>query len=210
MNFRTVIETLRPENALTESGRCLRCDLLCNRCVETCPNRANVAVDFEPAEFTVPVFSGAPDGSCRLKTLAIEQTTQILHIDDFCNECGNCETFCPHQGAPYRDKPTLFSDLEMFANSDNSGFVMMKGGESRRFRCRAGGLEYDMDIRSGPGELAFRSGEFDLVFDLGAAPRLKTHRVETAGTLDTGPMVGISLLAAAALARYPYLFKNGR
>jgi putative selenate reductase len=210
VNFRTVIETLRPEDALTESGRCLRCDLLCGRCVETCPNRANVAVGFEPAALTVPVFSGPPDRSCHTREYRIAQATQILHLDDFCNECGNCETFCPHLGAPYRDKPTLFSDPGMFEDSDNSGFVMVKGGESARFRCRAGGVEYDMEVRRGRGELAFRSGEFDLAFDLGAAPRLKTHRVETAGTLDTGPMVGLFLLADAAFARYPYLFKNGR
>ena len=26
-----------------------------------------------------------------------------------CNECGNCETFCPYASAPYKDKFTLFN-----------------------------------------------------------------------------------------------------
>ena len=28
-------------------------------------------------------------------------TRQILHVDDFCNECDDCQTFCVHQGKPY-------------------------------------------------------------------------------------------------------------
>ena len=47
---------------------------------------------------------------------------QILHIDWMCNECGNCETFCPHQGAPYKDKVTLFKNEHDFNNSENDGF----------------------------------------------------------------------------------------
>jgi ferredoxin len=207
-DFRPVIETLRREDALTESGRCLRCDILCDKCVETCPNRANAAIVFEPAAFPVPVFPGPRGLPPRPRSFAMEQGSQILHIDDFCNECGNCETFCPHRGAPHRDKPTLFSDLEMFGSSRNDGFVLTGGKGSALFRCRAGGFEFDMEVPRGRGELAFRSERFDLVFDLGGAPVLKTHRVETDGTLDTGPMVGLSLLAGAALARHPYLFEG--
>ncbi len=39
-----------------------------------------------------------------LETLRIEQRPQILNIADYCNECGNCATFCPTSGAPYLDK----------------------------------------------------------------------------------------------------------
>ena len=31
-------------------------------------------------------------------------------LTDFCNECGNCVTFCPTSGEPYRDKPRLYLD----------------------------------------------------------------------------------------------------
>ena len=46
-----------------------------------------------------------------------------MHIDAYCNECGNCATFCPHSGRPYKDKFTLFSLEEDFENSENSGFI---------------------------------------------------------------------------------------
>ena len=35
---------------------------------------------------------------------------QIVNVGDFCNECGNCTTFCPTSGAPYRDKPRFWID----------------------------------------------------------------------------------------------------
>jgi len=34
---------------------------------------------------------------------------QIACYADFCNECGNCDTFCPEYGGPYIKKPTLFA-----------------------------------------------------------------------------------------------------
>ena len=77
-------------------GRCLHCDSVCEACVEVCPNRANVAI-------AVPVHMQA----------------QILHVDYMCNECGNCRTFCPWGGAPYKDKFTLFAN-EALSSSTRS------------------------------------------------------------------------------------------
>ena len=49
---------------------------------------------------------------------------QIIHVDYMCNECGNCATFCNHQGRPYKDKFTLFSRRDDFDDSTNSGFYV--------------------------------------------------------------------------------------
>jgi len=91
------------EFAATEAARCLECSYLCNKCVDVCPNRANVAIDVRNTGVFADPF-------------------QILHLDAYCNECGNCETFCPYDGGPYRKKFTLFSLKEDFDNSTNSGF----------------------------------------------------------------------------------------
>ena len=87
-----------------EASKCLECNLLCNKCVEVCPNRANVAIRTGLIE----------DG--------LKDFYQILHIDGLCNECGNCETFCPYSDAPYKVKTTLFWTEEDFYNSKNDGF----------------------------------------------------------------------------------------
>ena len=86
---------------------CLSCNTVCENCVSVCPNRAN----------TVIVM---PDGR-----------REILHIDRLCNECGNCKSFCPYASAPYKDKLTLFKDVEDFEDSTNKGFVSLGGSKVR-------------------------------------------------------------------------------
>jgi putative selenate reductase len=70
-----------------EGERCLQCNYVCSKCVDVCPNRANISI-------AVPGF---------------KDRFQTLHVDAFCNECGNCASFCPWQGRPYKDKVTIFS-----------------------------------------------------------------------------------------------------
>jgi putative selenate reductase len=88
---------------MDEASRCLQCDLVCNICVTVCPNRANMALPAEPV--TYPVQVALADGSVRtLGEEIMSQPYQIINVADFCNECGNCRTFCPTSGAPYQDK----------------------------------------------------------------------------------------------------------
>lgn len=89
-----------------ESDRCLECSTVCENCVDVCPNRANAVI--------VTEYSKMP---------------QIIHIDDMCNECGNCKTFCPYSGSPYLDKFTLFSSIETMQDSKNSGFTKVADGK---------------------------------------------------------------------------------
>jgi len=91
--------------AENEAGRCLECNVICNKCVDVCPNRANVAIEIDKKE-------------------GFQDAYQILHLDALCNECGNCATFCPYNGKPYKDKLTLFTTKEDFKNSTNNGFMI--------------------------------------------------------------------------------------
>ncbi|NOY22509.1 MAG: putative selenate reductase subunit YgfK [Acidobacteria bacterium] len=107
--------------AEVESIRCLQCDEVCNKCVEVCPNRANIMV-------TLADNTG-------------HNLNQILHIEDLCNECGNCATFCPYDGAPYKDKLTLFGNTEDFGASMNDGFLVEAVNGETRIRYRVGKAE---------------------------------------------------------------------
>jgi putative selenate reductase len=91
---------------MREAERCLSCDSACLRCVEVCPNRANVAL---------PVPKGG----------AFAQSIQILHVDALCNECGNCGLFCPYEGEPFRGKPSLFRSEKALRASRNAGFCFV-------------------------------------------------------------------------------------
>jgi len=95
--------TNEPNGTQAMAERCLSCNYKCNKCVEVCPNRANIIVE-------------SPDIS------NFKDSHQIIHIYDFCNECGNCTTFCPYDGEPYKDKLTIFSSHSEFSNSGNDGF----------------------------------------------------------------------------------------
>jgi putative selenate reductase len=106
----------------TESPRCLGCRALCMKCVEVCPNRANTLV-------RVPV--------------GFRDEFQIVHLDAFCNECGNCATFCPWEEKPYKDKLTVFASEEDFKDSTNPGFFV-RGDEGKiRVGGRVGRLRVD-------------------------------------------------------------------
>lgn len=100
-----------------DSSRCLGCSSVCENCVEVCPNRANVSIRVPGMELA-----------------------QILHVDKMCNECGNCETFCPYDSAPYKDKFTLFNNTADFEDSTNEGFVLVDK-DTLTFKVRLGEKE---------------------------------------------------------------------
>lgn len=112
--------------AENEAQRCLECNVICENCVDVCPNRANISINVHGA-------------------------LQIVHVDRLCNECGNCETFCPYNSAPYKDKFTLFSTQEDFNNSDNEGFWPQSDG---RYLVRLDRSEFVSDGSGLPAGLA--------------------------------------------------------
>lgn len=98
-------DLLLTKQQTSKNDSCLLCHLECNRCVEVCPNRANVTVSV-----------GNNPG--------FKDRTQVVHLYDLCNECGNCASFCPYNAAPYLDKLTWFSNLEDMSASKNAGFCI--------------------------------------------------------------------------------------
>ncbi len=117
--FDLVVNTLDEKTAHEEASRCLQCDELCWVCVTVCPNRANVGFTLEPMEMKVQQVKrvGNKIEISDLETYRIEQRPQIINIGDYCNECGNCATFCPTSGAPYLDKPKFHVSRESFASA---------------------------------------------------------------------------------------------
>jgi len=118
--FDLVIRTLDDVTARREAGRCLYCDELCSVCVTVCPNRANVEFTVDPLQFKVQQIRHV-EGEIKvsdIETVRIEQAVQVLNLGDWCNECGNCATFCPTSGAPYKDKAKFHLSRQSFDASD--------------------------------------------------------------------------------------------
>ncbi len=92
-----------------EAARCLNCDEVCDICITVCPNRANAGYEIIPFRKEMSKVLVDKDGYKieQDKDFIIEQSYQILNIADYCNECGNCTTFCPSIGRPFADKPNI-------------------------------------------------------------------------------------------------------
>jgi putative selenate reductase len=118
---------LTVEQAISEAKRCLLCDEVCNVCVSVCPNFANYSYQTEPVEFMLKKATKKDDKIILEddKIFRVQQQFQILNIGDFCNECGNCNTFCPTNGAPYKDKPKFYLTIKSF-NGAETGYYLSK------------------------------------------------------------------------------------
>ena len=91
---------------------------------------------------------------------------QIANWADACNDCGNCDVFCPEDGGPYIEKPRLFSSLASFlADAPRPGFFVRR--DRRRLARRPGGAgeaaTWSCVVAPG-GSALFRDGVAELRF----------------------------------------------
>ena len=153
--FAEVLGSFGPEAAAAEAARCLDCDEVCSLCVTVCPNRANLAYAMTPLTLSLPVLTVRSERLVAVgsKSFAVDQGVQIVNVADFCNDCGNCTTFCPTSGEPFKDKPRFWIDGEGFEEAtgdvfrmDRSGGALVLearlGGERHRLTCLDSVLEY--------------------------------------------------------------------
>ena len=130
-----------PEKGLNPDKRCLACDHICENCCDVCPNRANFAIKVPGVEMH-----------------------QIIHVDYMCNECGNCETFCPYNSAPYKEKFTLFHRAEEMEDSTNDGFAFVDNDGNAI--VRVGGEKMNYKVGDKNSKLFYRLAELvDTVYN---------------------------------------------
>ncbi len=127
------------ESAIQEASRCLFCGDVCSVCVTVCPNRANNYYLTQEADVPVWKVDFIEDKpSYKIESyLKIQQKYQVLNVADFCNECGNCTTFCPTKGSPFRDKPRFCLTEKCFNQTEN-GFFLKNDGASKTLLYRNG------------------------------------------------------------------------
>jgi len=127
-NFRLVSETLNRPTIVEEAGRCLYCDEICNICTTVCPNFANYCFEIKPVRYNLQMAAIVDNGRIEFQTdkvFEVKQKYQILNIANFCNECGNCNTFCPTGNAPYLEKPRFYLTISSF-NEAEEGYFLAK------------------------------------------------------------------------------------
>jgi putative selenate reductase len=121
----------------------------CDKCVPVCPNDANFVYEtsvlrraYESYRYEKGAVNAVPAGLFEVK-----KQHQIANFQDFCNECGNCDTFCPEDGGPYIEKPRFFGSLESWkALPGRDGFFAERADSIDAIWARIRGVEYHLEV----------------------------------------------------------------
>ena len=167
---------------------CVNCDL----CVSACPNDAIFIYATEPVSAETERLRMGLDGGLERsggEGFVIGSDHQIGVFEGACNECSNCETYCPEEGAPFRAKERFFPALERFEASRADGYyrdektlwARIDGREHRlemdaagsRARLFVEGMTVDLDWEP-LGVLEAQGEGVDLALDTSALWRMRT------------------------------------
>jgi putative selenate reductase len=124
--------------------------ITCDKCIPVCPNDANFSYHTGEVRFTYrdvdirPDGTSAPVGEDRL--FALEKADQIANFADYCNHCGNCDTFCPEYDGPYLKKPNFYGSRRAFdAGAPYDGYLMEQMLDAEVLLCRIQGRTYRLE-----------------------------------------------------------------
>ena len=193
MGFDEVVQTLTVDAATFEAERCLRCDRYCSICTSVCPNHAFLTYESRPfaVELASWVVKGGRAESGPTEKFTAAQAYQTAVLTDFCNECGNCATFCPTAGRPYADKPRLYVSKSEFEAQENNAFRIVGTGAGRWIAGRFAGATHSLKPK-GKG-YSYAAPGIEVELDSTMKP-LGTPKI----TASEGERIGLE--AAATLA----------
>ncbi|MGZ6367237.1 MAG: glutamate synthase [Ktedonobacteraceae bacterium] len=157
--------------------------LSCDKCVPVCPNDANFIFEVEPARFEYRDYRLSrgvllPD---EVHWFYIEQPHQLANFADFCNECGNCDTFCPEYGGPFIEKPGFFgSQISYEGRPTHDGFFIEGVEGTERIVGRIKGQEYRLEILRAEDTASFNDGMVVLTIQLSTRKLMSWKALDTA------------------------------
>jgi putative selenate reductase len=140
---------------------CINCD----KCLPACPNDANFA--YETHAFECEYSNWRVEGGAAVALpggrFAVREEHQLATFQDFCNECGNCDTFCPEDGGPYLEKPLLCGSLEAWDRlRPRDGFFLRRSGDFDLCWGRVRGAELHLEVDRVRGRGLFTDGRIEV------------------------------------------------
>ena len=176
-NMRAVVDKVLEEKRYTQAKNaavprkigsqlvlfdCINCD----KCIPVCPNDANFVYEVDAvSSFSEEAFVHS-DGSIKRRTsipFVVEREHQIGNYADFCNDCGNCDVFCPEDGGPFVEKPRFFGSLATFREyAKHGGFFIEASDDLIRAWARIDGADYELRVERSSGAAIFSDGTLEL------------------------------------------------
>jgi putative selenate reductase len=177
----------------------------CDKCVPVCPNDANFVYDtaVHQTDYAHYVVRDGTVDAAPAGVFKVAKTHQIANFQDFCNECGNCDTFCPEDGGPYVEKPRFFGSRAAFdAIRTRDGFFCQREGGRDTVLGRIGGREYSLEIDRATGRGVFSDARIRVEVDHRERLTLRAEALPGAPdghTLDLSAYLNLALAADGAM-----------
>lgn len=121
----------------------------CDKCVPVCPNDANFVYETGPLRAEYDNWRIAAGAVTRVPGGVFEASKahQLANFQDFCNDCGNCDVFCPEDGGPYVEKPRFFGSLEAWKGQPGrDGLFVRRESDVDAAWGRVAGVEYFLEV----------------------------------------------------------------
>jgi putative selenate reductase len=168
--------------------------------VPVCPNDANFAYETHPATIEYDNFELLPSGTVRRipgGVLRIMKAHQLANYADACNDCGNCDIFCPEDGGPQVEKPRFFGSSETWeADAGANGFYI--DWDARTIHGTLAHQRYLLNVDAAAGRAWFHRTDAAVEIRLGDNQVLAWRPTDSAGpppsTLDMLPYFKLKLL----------------
>jgi putative selenate reductase len=167
---------------------CINCD----KCVPVCPNDANFVYETEPAE--IPYSNYLLTRDCPATptpggVFKVAKSHQLGNYADACNDCGNCDVFCPEDGGPYVEKPRFFGSLETYRKyAGRTGFYISYAGRRSTIYGTIQGRSYTLRLDPLADRAWFDDGqaEIELMLSTDSILSWKLKAVSGAAAGSTG------------------------
>ena len=177
---------------------CINCD----KCVPVCPNVANFVYETTAVDVTYDNFELTPEGPPQRVpggVFKVAKAHQLANYADACNDCGNCDVFCPEDGGPYIEKPRFFGSLETYRKyAGRNGFYIDFEGDQTTIYGTIAGASYELSLNPLIDRAWFSDGSAEVEIqprrDVVVSWKLKPEISIASYNLDMLPYLQLKLL----------------
>jgi putative selenate reductase len=125
--------------------------------------------------------------------LQLAEAHQLANYADACNDCGNCDVFCPEDGGPYVEKPRFFGSIETYRKyAGKNGFYLDQAGH--RIYGTIAGVAYILTIDQPADRARFETQTAVVEIRLSDNQAL-SWEPDAGGVIDMLPYLKLKLLA---------------